>query len=368
MDFGTTKKTTLPLGLQQDLFEITDGRSNTEFRVYTNILELWDLLPKYDPQGTVKRYHPFLSTEESIRKIPVQHPVHRAKLISDESAFVDLELQITPARIETRVREWIYITDDSGKKKRKRVYKKDAAGNYVTEAFFVYPGLREDKVEEALKFLLSRGQGDFDTDRTGVTFSIQQLRKELERTGTKLSLEEIKEALEVLSKSHCEIHGLNSDGKRRSLMSSSFLPQLVMVTREDFLDKRKENGKNLKHCYAQFHVAVTISIKANQFRITHYEKHQRLNTLLSRFIHKILRTEFVNASKANRPFELPFKKLMSEYGRAEIRADSNTSVLETALEDLAGNSIAKPFEVDVLRPVSQSVKTKYFSIPFEVKP
>jgi hypothetical protein len=43
-------------------------------------------------------------------------------------------------------------------------------------------------------------------------------------------------------------------------------------------------------------------------------------------------------------------------------------VVQTTLEDLAGNSIGKPFEVDELRPIEQTIRTKTVSIPFTISP
>ncbi|MFO0842753.1 MAG: hypothetical protein U0797_10210 [Gemmataceae bacterium] len=42
-------------------------------------------------------------------------------------------------------------------------------------------------------------------------------------------------------------------------------------------------------------------------------------------------------------------------------------VADKRLEDLAGNSIGRPFEVDVLRPVERKIKTETVRVPFEVK-
>jgi hypothetical protein len=41
-------------------------------------------------------------------------------------------------------------------------------------------------------------------------------------------------------------------------------------------------------------------------------------------------------------------------------------VAATTLEDLAGNSIARPFEVDIFRPVQHQVKTETVQVPFAV--
>ncbi len=49
-----------------------------------------------------------------------------------------------------------------------------------------------------------------------------------------------------------------------------------------------------------------------------------------------------------------------EAGRYELVAD-------TRLEDLAGNSIARPFEVDVFRPVQHAVREETVKVPFEVR-
>jgi hypothetical protein len=49
------------------------------------------------------------------------------------------------------------------------------------------------------------------------------------------------------------------------------------------------------------------------------------------------------------------------------RAGAYRLVVDTALEDPAGNSIAHPFEVDVFRPIERRVETKTTELPFTVK-
>jgi hypothetical protein len=52
---------------------------------------------------------------------------------------------------------------------------------------------------------------------------------------------------------------------------------------------------------------------------------------------------------------------------AAWRAGEYQLVADTRLEDLAGNSIGRPFEVDVLRPVEREVKTETVKVGFRVK-
>jgi hypothetical protein len=42
-------------------------------------------------------------------------------------------------------------------------------------------------------------------------------------------------------------------------------------------------------------------------------------------------------------------------------------VIDAALEDLAGNSLARPFEVDVVRPIEREVVKQTVRVPFTVQ-
>jgi hypothetical protein len=47
-------------------------------------------------------------------------------------------------------------------------------------------------------------------------------------------------------------------------------------------------------------------------------------------------------------------------GRHELVAD-------TELEDLAGNSIARPFEIDVVRPIDRRIETRTVRLGFDIR-
>jgi hypothetical protein len=54
--------------------------------------------------------------------------------------------------------------------------------------------------------------------------------------------------------------------------------------------------------------------------------------------------------------------------QAAWRAGAHHLVADTQLEDLAGNGIGRPFEVDVFRPVERAVKEETVRVRFEVRP
>jgi hypothetical protein len=53
---------------------------------------------------------------------------------------------------------------------------------------------------------------------------------------------------------------------------------------------------------------------------------------------------------------------------AAWQAGTYRLVADSRLEDLAGNSIARPFEVDVFHPVTRETKSQTVDVPFEVQP
>lgn len=331
--------------IQRDLFEITDGSYDTPLRTYTNVMILWDMLPKYDVFGNSKRYHAELAPEDRVRVIPVKHRIHLDNLThGQDDIYAELELEITPAFIRRKK----VIRDVESRPNGKRKYTKrtvlDDQGFPVYERVYVYPGAREDKVEEALKFLLAHGQGDYEPEETWVRFSVRQLQKELIRTGITMSVDEIKEALQVLADSKCKIYGVDGhNGSRRSVVSSSFIPQLAMVDRNQF-EQALRNGEETR-CYAQFHMLVTQGIRNNQFRMTNYLQHQSLDNLLSRHIHRTLRIDFTYADFSNtKPYPLHMKKTLIEYGRYTNRPDADAKVTRTALDELVKAEIITQYE------------------------
>jgi hypothetical protein len=53
---------------------------------------------------------------------------------------------------------------------------------------------------------------------------------------------------------------------------------------------------------------------------------------------------------------------------APWRAGPHQLLVDTLLEDLAGNSIGRPFEVDVTRHLAGRLQPRSVAVPFEVPP
>ena len=71
---------------------------------------------------------------------------------------------------------------------------------------------------------------------------------------------------------------------------------------------------------------------------------------------------------ARSPISSEHEKVWQFTPTAAWEAGPYQLVADTRLEDLAGNSIARPFEVDVFHPIQREIKGESVKGPFEVRP
>ena len=124
-------------------------------------------------------------------------------------------------------------------------------GNWIS----YYPSAREELIEYALrKIALEQQAGFFDQPsyRSGVRFSLWQLRQELIERGHELRYDELVEGLDILSK--CSLTIIAAGEAEDPAVNSPILPVLVSVKRKDY------DADRSKRWAAQFHSLVTRSI------------------------------------------------------------------------------------------------------------
>src|SRR5262249_24882458 len=117
-----------------------------------------------------------------------------------------------------------------------------------------YPSAGEELVEHALRKLAVEQQvGFFDKPnyRSGVVFTLYQLREEMKKRGHTRSYQQLVESLNILSHSIIDII---PDGAGESIISSACLPTVVAVSRAQLATDPKSKWA------VQFHPLVTSSI------------------------------------------------------------------------------------------------------------
>jgi hypothetical protein len=274
---------------------------------YSNTIEFYDAIPKY---FTNKRQM------AEMREGPEGREIYLPTL-DREFKYQDITyiLKIKPARAE------------------------DRHGNEVE----YYPSEQEETVEEALRKLACDSlNGVYLGPGAGVQFTMYELREELRKRGHAMSHDELRRSLLI-----CRSAGLRIEkkgGEKEVLLDSSIFPTVMISSRKDW----KADPKNAR-CYVQFNPLVTASIEALTFRQFDYETLMSYNYQLSRWLHKRLYHNFVNAGILN-TYHVLLSSVKRDSGLLNnARISQDIKYLERTYEELSQKNIIYGFKKEVRR-------------------
>lgn len=291
--FSDFKNKQIQLGLFETPFDDNKDCSNT--------IELYDAMPKYFWGKLPKR------SENSNGDKCYLEPIERVFSFRDQNYRV----VITPARIKCK--DGVYRDH--------------------------FPKEREDFVEYALRKLAYSGRhGCFLDDQASVTFSLYELKKELERTGHHYNINEIKEALSVCNETNIKL--FSEDGK--TLISSSLFITIGLQTREDW----KNTGKKTK-CFVQFNSLVTKSIKSGTYRqLGFYDTCMTYKNYLARYLQIRMSHLFTQASVLN-PYTISLNTIIRDSGTKRYKSlYDNLCHLESALDEMKEKDVILHYKTD----------------------
>lgn len=290
---------------QLTLFELIESPRPKER--YSHTIDLYDGLPKY-------QWSRESSTEASSQVRPYTH------------RGVDYEMTVIPAQI---------IRD----------------GNTT----FVYPGVREEVVEDALRKLLTQGQGQVTGKDVSVNFTVRQLRDELSRNGRTYSHTQIVEALEICQGARLEVR--TKDG--RSVVRSQFFPTIALTSRSDIA--RDPNAM----CHVRFNPLVTESIRDSSFRRYNYQLNMSLTNNLARYIHKRMSSRWLQASSEH-PYNISLLSFLEASPQSvSTEMKYNVRAMKTALEALTKAEIISHYDEDRIKEGRRIIDIRYAIFPHE---
>jgi hypothetical protein len=274
---------------------------------YSNTIEFYDAIPKY---YTNKRQMAAMREGPAGREIYL--PTLEREFKHHDTLY---SLKIKPARAE------------------------DRHGNEVE----FYPSEQEELLEEALRKIASdRLNGLYLGNSAGVQFTMYELREELRNRGHSMSHDELKRSLLI-----CRSAGLRIEkrgGEKEVILDSSIFPTVMISSRREW----KNDPRNAR-CYVQFNPLVTASIEALTFRQFDYETLMSYERQLSRWLHKRLYHNYVNASLLNN-YHFLLTSVKRDSGLLNNqRISQDVKYLEEALEELKKKNILWGFEREIRR-------------------
>lgn len=311
---------------QLSLFQNFLCNNGDERRKLSNSIELWDSVPRYS--------------------------ISRRAMVAMRDEHGNLPL----LKLEFHYRG----TKFSVSIQATQIEEKDGEGKTITTAY--YPSKAEEIVEEALrKLAVDHKQGFYVDERpkakSGVVFSLYQLREELKRIGHTRSFYEIKLSLDILSGSSIQI--MTETQKTKVFAKSTYLPLVAGVTRADI-----ENDPSAKWL-VQFHPLVTESIDKLTYRQFNYDQLMSHTTQLARWLHKQLIAKYVFAS-ISKPFEICYSTIRRDSAMLDnyTREGAAREACDFSVEELIAHGVLAKLD----RTVKIGARGKILDIVYTLTP
>ncbi len=225
----------------------------------------------------------------------------------------------------------------------------DKKGNPV----LVFPGEREERVEEALRKLAVEGRGVFIDGSAGVTFTLYGLQKELKCRGHTYSIDELKEAILINRRATLEVS--TEDGS--ALVDSGFFEAVGLVTKKEYQKDSKA------HCYVRFNPLVTI-VRLT-YRRYDYARSMRITSPLALYLFKRMSLYFTQAG-INTPYTPNLVSFLSQSARGlSVRMGDNVRAMTNALEVLIQQKVVATYEFERVKESRKIIDVRYKIYPHE---
>lgn len=195
----------------------------------------------------------------------------------------------------------------------------------ITERVEVYPGEREEAVEDVLRGFAANGQGKIFEHEIGVNFTIRQVVNELKSLGKTYSLSEVVEAIHVCNRASMSIKISSTD---KVVVNSALFPTFALVNRKNYM------SDSSAQCFVRFHPMVTAAVINVEYRLINYRLAMAIRNPLARHIFKRMSHYWRQASPS-----LTYRfKLISYLAQTprnlSPRMDRNISAMNKALDEL----------------------------------
>ncbi|MFC1337332.1 MAG: replication initiation protein [gamma proteobacterium symbiont of Clathrolucina costata] len=269
---------------------------------YSNTLEIYDLAGKFLYDKHTKYFSSASADETEFTRITSYR-------------HMDLKISVTAANIE-RVK--------NGKKQRT----------------FVFPGAREEIIEDVLRKLATERRAeayeattgaDAGTKFVGIAFTLYEVYEELKRVGKAYSYSEIREALQIMNRSILSIKSMDDSID----LSAPFFPIVALSERGNKKDHRS---------FVCFHPMVTEVILSLNFRRYNYTKALEFKRHYTRLTYKRLCHRWIQAAP-DKPYSILLSTLIISMKAPYTNLYQDKALFTDVMEDLVKEDVLKRYEM-----------------------
>ena len=315
---------------QIDLFRNFLVNTDQERDSLSNAIDLWDSVPRY----SISR-----PKQAEMRVAGGFLPIANLEFQYKGQPYT---AQIRPARIET----------------------KDKNGNRTT--LEIYPSRREELIEHALRKLATEQQsGFFDggkDSRSGVTFTLHQLRTELESRGHSMRYEELMESLDVMNLANIRLIDNSQNNEDPSFISQPYLPALAKVT------KAGRTADPQAKWLVQFHSALSASMAQITYRQYNYHRLMKCQSQLARWLISQLVLKYTFAAPGN-TFKMLYSTIKRDSGLLNnySRPRASMDALDDSFEDLKREGVLMNVKKETRTGVRGKIEDVEYTLAATVK-
>lgn len=305
------------LSLFQDFLVNTDEQRDQA----SNSIELWDSVPRYS------------ISQQAMNKLRGKNGLLDLLKINFNYKQTSLQAVIQPALIQE-------LRDG------------------IEQTVAYYPSANEELVEEALRKIATIQNMGFheENKRSGVVFTIHQLREELKQRGHERSYSQVVQSLNILSLSIIEIN--SNDKNIKTFARSAYFPLMSGYTSEDPNDELPN-----KKWQVQFHPLVTDSLDKLTYRQFNYKQLMSHSTQLARWIHKYLINKYTFASKM-KPFEIRYSTIKRDSAMLNnhTRETNAVKACDFSINELITQNVVSKVDIEIKRGLRGKIEDVIYTL------
>lgn len=216
----------------------------------------------------------------------------------------------------------------------------------------IYPGEREEAVEDVLRGLAANGQGEMFGDEVGVYFTLRQLRNELKSIGKSFNHYEIIEALMVCNRASLQVRV-----KGEIVVNSALFPNVTLTDRENY------KAKSSAQCFVRFHPMVMASVIKRDYRMFNYNLAMTIRNPLARHIYKRMTHYWRQASKVH-SYSFSLMTYLAQTPRnVSSRMSRNVDAMNKALSELVDKKVLEKYHLNDIYEGRKLMDVNYKCIP-----
>ncbi len=287
--------------VQYDLFATFYGEGNK----LSNTIELWDSIPKFS--------------------------CSRQK----QQALRDAN-----GRLPTWEREFTYSPNGSGEGVAARMTLTPARVMWKGKEMDFLPSGDEELIEDILRKIFADqqyGRHYAAESSSYVDFTLYMIYRELKVWGHTRSLDEIKRSLEIMGKSHLQIHFVG--GGKKAAFKGAIIPEMMEVGRAEYMADPKARWR------ARLPSIYSSAINSLEFRQFNYTTLMSMSSQLAKWLQKRLVQRYTNAALTS-PYTIRYSTIKRDSGMlTHSRESRNKETVITCLNDLEAQDVVMFYKV-----------------------